>query len=630
MKENPTVYFVYLGDKLPKYCHSSIQASHKYSGMKVHLLGNKNFEQSLNLDFTEFTPIESFYDPSLFLNAKERLINSHSLRNGLWVKSLERFFVLYQFAQQKGIESIFHAELDQLLFGVDDLVHKLDTLQEKGIFVPFHSPCAAIASVFYCNQISTLGTFLDDASSGGFFRNEMELIAEWAGQNNKSVFALPTMATVIQPKNLATPEGIQIVEPERLSGVVDAAQLGQWIAGIDPRNISPRKIPRTKFVDAPASHLLNFETLENLQYGMDFQQKTLTVTYRNQVTRVYNLHIHSKIHGYLNKSNSRLVKILDLANQKGFHRIPRGRITQLNYHAQLILNLLRNNPRKFTIEIGWRVNNLFRRRPSSYPFLSGDTFRRAADHNWEKGNRRLLPEDVKDGDVIFCQAELFEELKNEVLERLESRVTLILGNSDLNQTKNNHANIDSLNVNRIFVQNLVEPIPNFELLPIGLENLWRFNHGKLSKAMVRKSSTSPRDFRIMWGFSLHTNFEIRSKAARSLSLAKAAVKVDLKSSKEHQQALARFAFVASPPGNGLDTHRTWEAMYLRCIPVVLRSEMTMRYWDLGLPVWVVDSYEELIHVTEIDLEVKYKQLAHRFESKAIWADFWLNYIKSEI
>jgi hypothetical protein len=603
--------------------------AHKYSGMKIHLIGNKSFERSLNLEQSQFTSIESFYDSSLFQNAKKRLINNHSLRNGLWVKSLERFYVLSQFARQKEIESFFHAELDQLLIGTNELVQNLSHLEEKGMFVPFHSPDAAIASVFYCNQISTLDQFLDDACSGGFFRNEMELIAAWASRNANSVLALPTIASVIQPEIQITPRGVQTVKHECISGVVDAAQIGQWIAGIDPRNISPRKIPRTKFVDAPVRHLLNVETLENLHYGVDFQKKELIATYGNQRIRLYNLHLHSKIHGYLNKSSLKIEKILDLSNQKKSHRIPRARMIQLIYHAQLVLNLVRKNPRKFYVEFGWRLNKLLGLRPSSYPFISGDTFREYADHYWEKDSKGLRPEAVKDGDVIFCQAELFEELRKEVLEQIECQVSLILGNSDFNQTKDNHANIDSLNIKKILVQNLAEPIQKFEPLPIGLENLWRFNHGRLSKRMIRASNSSPRDFRIMWGFSLHTNFELRSQASQSLSRTQIAVKVELKSGKEHQRALNRFAFVASPPGNGLDTHRTWEAIYLRCVPIVLRSEMTMRYWNLGLPIWIVDSYEELVNFTEIDLKEKYLQLSNRFDSKAIWADFWLEYIRAK-
>lgn len=56
---------------------------------------------------------------------------------------------------------------------------------------------------------------------------------------------------------------------------------------------------------------------------------------------------------------------------------------------------------------------------------------------------------------------------------------------------------------------------------------------------------------------------------------------------------SQHAFVISPPGNGLDCHRTWEALNLGCIPIVIR----MAGWRLdvfdGLPVLVVDSWEDI-------------------------------------
>jgi hypothetical protein len=58
-------------------------------------------------------------------------------------------------------------------------------------------------------------------------------------------------------------------------------------------------------------------------------------------------------------------------------------------------------------------------------------------------------------------------------------------------------------------------------------------------------------------------------------------------------ALASYDFVVSPPGVGEDTHRTWEALALGVVPVVLRTPLV----DMGLlrrlPVMVVDSYDDL-------------------------------------
>jgi hypothetical protein len=55
--------------------------------------------------------------------------------------------------------------------------------------------------------------------------------------------------------------------------------------------------------------------------------------------------------------------------------------------------------------------------------------------------------------------------------------------------------------------------------------------------------------------------------------------------------MAAHAFVASPHGNGLDCHRTWEALALGCIPIVKRSPIDKVFQ--GLPVWIVGSWKEV-------------------------------------
>tara|TARA_R100000005_G_C4976831_1_gene187939 strand:- start:521 stop:1321 length:801 start_codon:yes stop_codon:yes gene_type:complete len=67
--------------------------------------------------------------------------------------------------------------------------------------------------------------------------------------------------------------------------------------------------------------------------------------------------------------------------------------------------------------------------------------------------------------------------------------------------------------------------------------------------------------------------------------------------------LARHKFVFSPRGNGLDCHRTWEALYLRTIPIVLRVE-GMRYFE-DLPIYFVDDWSE---ITEESLNKFYQKM----------------------
>lgn len=51
------------------------------------------------------------------------------------------------------------------------------------------------------------------------------------------------------------------------------------------------------------------------------------------------------------------------------------------------------------------------------------------------------------------------------------------------------------------------------------------------------------------------------------------------------------AFVISPQGNGLDCHRTWEALCLGCIPIIKTSGLDPLFE--GLPVWIVSSWSEV-------------------------------------
>ena len=57
------------------------------------------------------------------------------------------------------------------------------------------------------------------------------------------------------------------------------------------------------------------------------------------------------------------------------------------------------------------------------------------------------------------------------------------------------------------------------------------------------------------------------------------------------QRQSRYAFVVSPHGNGLDCHRTWEALAMGCIPIVKRSSLD-RLYD-GLPVLIVSAWSDL-------------------------------------
>jgi hypothetical protein len=91
--------------------------------------------------------------------------------------------------------------------------------------------------------------------------------------------------------------------------------------------------------------------------------------------------------------------------------------------------------------------------------------------------------------------------------------------------------------------------------------------------------------------------------------------------------LAKYKFILSPPGAGVDCHRTWEALYLNIVPIVLASSINELYADL--PIVVVNSWDE---INEAFLHEKYKEICLKKERDAYKMEklnltYWLTMIK---
>jgi len=332
MQPSNDLYFVFIGDRLPKYVVPSIKLALRHSGMRVNLIANQAAVSRQLRDLIRIHPIESFYDPTVFNNVVQNVNADHSFRDSFWLKTLERFFVLSQFSSRYGTQSFFHAELDQLLFKTDDLVGNIEKTGRKGLFFPFHNPEKAIASVFYCNDILALDPLLEFANKESGFANEMQLLAGWAQASCQMVHPLPTMISAAK-KDTTT----NLLEADRLSilevgGVVDAAQLGQWVGGQDPRNISIHQSPSTKFIDPPNQHLLGRRELENTKFTLTSMGPLVAELMDGTHVRVYNLHLHSKVHGYLLRRQSRLGWLLMHARGDRSIQIPGTRSAQIRYY----------------------------------------------------------------------------------------------------------------------------------------------------------------------------------------------------------------------------------------------------------------------------------------------------------
>lgn len=88
--------------------------------------------------------------------------------------------------------------------------------------------------------------------------------------------------------------------------------------------------------------------------------------------------------------------------------------------------------------------------------------------------------------------------------------------------------------------------------------------------------------------------------------------------------MIEYAFVLSPQGNGIDCHRTWEALCLGCIPIIKSSGLDPLFENL--PVWIVHSWTE---VTEENMTQKINEFRERtFGYDRLTLNYWRNCISS--
>jgi hypothetical protein len=82
---------------------------------------------------------------------------------------------------------------------------------------------------------------------------------------------------------------------------------------------------------------------------------------------------------------------------------------------------------------------------------------------------------------------------------------------------------------------------------------------------------------------------------------------------DYIEEMSRHRFVISPPGNGIDCHRTWEALYIGCIPIVVKHPI---YDSWNLPIIQVEDYSEITQ----DLLDNY--VIKQADNSMLYIDYW--------
>jgi hypothetical protein len=233
-------------------------------------------------------------------------------------------------------------------------------------------------------------------------------------------------------------------------------------------------------------------------------------------------------------------------------------------------------------------------RPASWPFSSGDTYRSIARWTWDETDTPSWTCDqIEPYDTIFVSWYI-RRFVHEWAPRIPVPFYLYSSNSDQEIDSDTVRQFEKTSGVHWWAANLNVRSTKATALPLGLQNesqCWAGDVGDFVR-LKALSERTPKLQQICWGFTVGTNPAVRGAVKAALESNPRAVAIPPLDPFAYRRELIRYRYVASPPGNGPDCHRTWEALALGVTPVVLDCPMNRQFVEQGYPVILLSRPED--------------------------------------
>jgi len=198
-----------------------------------------------------------------------------------------------------------------------------------------------------------------------------------------------------------------------------------------------------------------------------------------------------------------------------------------------------------------------------------------------------IKEVVGSGKVFFIKPDWLDSFIKDFLPLVNHEFVLLTHMSDLG-AGTMEALLTNSKMRRWYGCNM-RPTIKTKSVPLGLENvdMWqRTNVTQLVRARTNRKSKMLYVY-----FNINSNIRIRTEAVKQLN--GNGFKMQKRDEwSEYIDELSRYKFCASPEGNGIDTHRMWECLYLGVIPIVIKTP-ELYSWYSDLPILWITSFEQV-------------------------------------
>lgn len=220
-------------------------------------------------------------------------------------------------------------------------------------------------------------------------------------------------------------------------------------------------------------------------------------------------------------------------------------------------------------------------------FITGNKFKRNCHYSFDEQGF-IRHSEPKNGEIlrIFVKIDYVRIFFNQ---KQEQPYILFTHNGDLPVDDSYLPYMNDQHLIKWYGQNIMTNHPKLSSIPIGIANeIWPHGDENIFNEVVNQSL--PKERLIYVNFDVNTNTNERNYCINQLNK-KGLLMADKLPFKDYLQEVAKSYFVVSPNGNGVDCHKTWEALYLGTIPIVTKSINIDFYKDL--PLVILNDWSDL-------------------------------------
>jgi hypothetical protein len=217
-------------------------------------------------------------------------------------------------------------------------------------------------------------------------------------------------------------------------------------------------------------------------------------------------------------------------------------------------------------------------RENSFPFYSSDTYYFLCDSALEAESEFQDKKKFEHGQKLYINGNLRIQEWNQLLNMFKDTQphldVILIGDTDVAPDENILRELKRY-CERLYSVNLRQDLADeISPIPLGLESQRYRSAGQLRDFRKKVDfDVDKREIGVLVAWNDATNYSERRGARVILSPLTITREIkDRVTARYIHHLMRKSMFVACPRGNGLDTHRFWESLYLGAIPIVVKKD----------------------------------------------------------